>query len=163
MHPVLRFLAHFYDVLIYILLAAAALTGESVPSEKSVDPVDPDAGIGDRSSMLFSSALVSAGQGIGVVTATGQQAEIGRITTMLAQAAYLFNSRFLRKSSLSRDSLSGNPLAWIAVGILPVLQLLFVYLPPMNRAFGSAPISFWRRRTRLPMRTMLMKRTLSEP
>ena len=27
----------------------------------------------------------------------------------------------------------------------------------------SAPISFWRIRTRLPTRTMLMKRTLSEP
>lgn len=96
MHPVLRFLAHFYDVLIYILLAAAALTGESVPSEKSVDPVDPDAGIGDRSSMLFSSALVSAGQGIGVVTATGQQAEIGRITTMLAQIDH-FDTPLIRQ------------------------------------------------------------------
>ena len=34
--------------------------------------------------MLFSSSLVSAGQGVGVVTATGASAEIGRITTMLA-------------------------------------------------------------------------------
>ena len=61
----------------------AALTGEAVPASKSVDPVDPRAGIGDRASMLFSSSIVSAGQGVGVVTATGAGAEIGRITTML--------------------------------------------------------------------------------
>ncbi len=63
----------------------AALTGESVPSEKSPAPVQADAGVGDRSSMLFSSSIVSAGQGVGVVTGTGSQAEIGRITTMLAE------------------------------------------------------------------------------
>ncbi len=62
----------------------AALTGEAEPSTKGVDPVAPGSGVGDRSSMLFSSSLVSAGQGVGVVTATGASAEIGRITTMLA-------------------------------------------------------------------------------
>ena len=34
--------------------------------------------------MLFSSSIVVAGQGVGVVTATGADAEIGRITTMLS-------------------------------------------------------------------------------
>jgi magnesium-transporting ATPase (P-type) len=63
----------------------SALTGESVPTEKSTDPVDPDAGVGDRTCMLFSGSIVSAGQGLGVVTATGAQAEIGRIQTMLAE------------------------------------------------------------------------------
>jgi magnesium-transporting ATPase (P-type) len=63
----------------------AALTGESVPAEKGTDPVQADAGIGDRESMLFSSSIVSAGSGQGVVTGTGADAEIGRITTMLAE------------------------------------------------------------------------------
>jgi magnesium-transporting ATPase (P-type) len=62
----------------------AALTGEAVPSSKGLDPVAPSAGIGDRSCMLFSSSLVAAGSGVGVVTATGADAEIGRITTMLS-------------------------------------------------------------------------------
>ena len=61
----------------------AALTGEAVPSSKAVEPVDPGSGIGDRASMLFSSSIVSAGQGVGVVTATGARAEIGRITSLL--------------------------------------------------------------------------------
>lgn len=62
----------------------AALTGEAVPSEKSLSPVAVGTGIGDRSSMLFSSSIVVAGQGVGVVTATGPSAEIGRITTMIS-------------------------------------------------------------------------------
>lgn len=63
----------------------SALTGEAVPSEKSTDPVAADAGVGDRHSMLFSGTLVAAGTGLGVVSATGAQAEIGRIQSMLAE------------------------------------------------------------------------------
>jgi magnesium-transporting ATPase (P-type) len=63
----------------------AALTGEAVPSSKGTEPVSVGAGIGDRASMLFSSSLVSAGQGVGVVTATGAEAEIGRITGLLSE------------------------------------------------------------------------------
>ena len=62
----------------------AALTGEAVPTSKSIDPVAAGTGIGDRSSMLFSSSIIAAGQGVGLVTATGANAEIGRITTLLA-------------------------------------------------------------------------------
>lgn len=54
----------------------SALTGESVSAEKSVAAVDAEAGLGDRTSMLFSGTLVAAGQGTGVVTATGQATEI---------------------------------------------------------------------------------------
>jgi magnesium-transporting ATPase (P-type) len=63
----------------------SALTGEAVPAEKSTDAVPGDAGVGDRASMLFSGTLVAAGQGVGVVTAIGAEAEIGRIQTMLAE------------------------------------------------------------------------------
>ena len=62
----------------------AALTGESVPSSKGPDPVAPDAAVGDRASMLYSSSIVSGGSGVGVVVATGQRAEIGRIQAMLS-------------------------------------------------------------------------------
>ncbi|HYO18225.1 MAG TPA: HAD-IC family P-type ATPase, partial [Dermatophilaceae bacterium] len=62
----------------------SALTGEAVPAEKSTDAVAADAGVGDRTGMLFSGTLVAAGQGVGVVTAIGAEAEIGRIQTMLA-------------------------------------------------------------------------------
>jgi magnesium-transporting ATPase (P-type) len=62
----------------------AALTGESVPVEKGVDPVAADAVIGDRRSMAYSGTVVTYGQATGVVVATGVRTEIGRIGTLVA-------------------------------------------------------------------------------
>ena len=66
----------------------AALTGESVPSDKQTDPVDADAGIGDRSSMAFSGTLVTAGTALAVVTGTGQHRD-RQINTMVAEVETL--------------------------------------------------------------------------
>jgi Ca2+-transporting ATPase len=67
----------------------AALTGESVPVEKSIDAVAASAAIGDRTSMCFNGTLVSFGTGTGVVTATGARTELGRISTLLDEAVEL--------------------------------------------------------------------------
>jgi magnesium-transporting ATPase (P-type)/antitoxin (DNA-binding transcriptional repressor) of toxin-antitoxin stability system len=67
----------------------AALTGESVAASKHVDPVGPDAGLGDRTSMLYSGTIVAVGTGVGVVTATGAGTEIGRIQSMIAEVDHL--------------------------------------------------------------------------
>lgn len=67
----------------------AALTGESVPAQKSADPVAPEAALGDRTCMAFSGTLVAAGQGMGVVVATAAATEIGRISTMLHEVQQL--------------------------------------------------------------------------
>jgi len=61
----------------------SALTGESVPADKRVEPAPTGADLGDRTSMAFSGTTVAAGSGRGVVTATGEDTEIGLITTML--------------------------------------------------------------------------------
>lgn len=47
------------------------LTGESVPISKNLHAVAEASGLGDRKCMAFSATTVSAGQGLGVVTATG--------------------------------------------------------------------------------------------
>jgi magnesium-transporting ATPase (P-type) len=62
--------------------------------------------------------------------------------TMLAlgQMAYLFNTRSLRDSSLTRSTLTGNPVIWISLGTMLALQIGFVYLPFMNAWFNSAPL-----------------------
>lgn len=62
----------------------AILTGESVPAEKQTAPAEDDAPLGDRRSMAFSGTLVTAGQGIGVVVATGAATELGRISGLLS-------------------------------------------------------------------------------
>jgi magnesium-transporting ATPase (P-type) len=58
-----------------------------------------------------------------------------------AEAFYLFNCRFVWRSSIGMRSLSGNNAVLIAVAILVMLQLGFTYLPVMHSWFGTAPIS----------------------
>jgi magnesium-transporting ATPase (P-type) len=62
----------------------AALTGESVPADKGVDPVAAGATVGDRESMAFSGTMVVSGRATGVVVATGSHTELGRINELLA-------------------------------------------------------------------------------
>lgn len=66
--------------------AEAALTGESVPVRKSPDPVAEDAGVADRTSMLFRGTEVVAGTGRAVVVATGQKTQLGEIADLVAGA-----------------------------------------------------------------------------
>ena len=67
----------------------AALTGESVATQKQLAPALPEAGIGDRSCMVFGGTLVTYGTGTAVVVATGASTELGRISTMLKETTDL--------------------------------------------------------------------------
>lgn len=62
----------------------AALTGESLPVEKSTALVPPDAPLGDRCNMAYSGTLVVYGQATGIVVATAAATELGKINQMLA-------------------------------------------------------------------------------
>ncbi|HET8651427.1 MAG TPA: HAD-IC family P-type ATPase [Gaiellaceae bacterium] len=62
----------------------AALTGESTPVGKSVDPVEgDDVPLGDRVDMAYMNSTVTRGRGEMVVTATGMETEVGHISGML--------------------------------------------------------------------------------
>lgn len=99
----------------------SALTGESVPAEKRPDPVEADAGLGDRYSMAYSGTMVAAGRGLGVVTATGAATEIGRINKMIAEVETL-------ATPLTRQmNRFGKILSVVIVG-MAVLMLLIGWL-----------------------------------
>ena len=66
----------------------AALTGESVPIDKTVEAIevdgDPNAQpLGDRHNMCFSATLISSGSGTGLVVTTGDNTEIGTINALV--------------------------------------------------------------------------------
>lgn len=65
----------------------SALTGESVPSEKSDLPGEDGAPLGDRHSMLYMGSAVVYGRGTAVITETGMNTEMGRIAGALSAAA----------------------------------------------------------------------------
>ena len=62
----------------------AALTGESVPVEKSpADDLARQLPIGDRHNMIYLGTAITAGKGRAVVTATGMATELGHIAELL--------------------------------------------------------------------------------
>src|SRR6187551_1025986 len=63
----------------------AALTGESTPVSKAIDPVGGDSvALGDRIDMAYMNSTVTRGRGEMVVTTTGMETEVGRISGMLS-------------------------------------------------------------------------------
>ncbi|MCM3110207.1 calcium-translocating P-type ATPase, SERCA-type [Lederbergia lenta] len=62
----------------------SALTGESIPSVKTTHPiVGSNPTLGDLSNMAFMGTMVTRGNGLGVVTATGMSTAMGKIADMI--------------------------------------------------------------------------------
>ncbi|MHB0948562.1 MAG: cation-translocating P-type ATPase [Gemmatimonadaceae bacterium] len=61
----------------------AALTGESLPVNKTVAPLAPDVAVADRRNMAHQGTTVTSGRATGVVIATGMRTELGRIAALL--------------------------------------------------------------------------------
>ncbi|HSJ05716.1 MAG TPA: HAD-IC family P-type ATPase [Longimicrobiales bacterium] len=74
----------------------AALTGESQPVSKAPAGADADALLGDRTSMVYSGTMITAGHLRGVVVATGEATELGRIGEMVARVERM-DTPLLRK------------------------------------------------------------------
>lgn len=96
----------------------AVLTGESVPVTKQAAAVAENAPLGDRTSMLFSSTIVTTGTGRGVVTATGGATEIGRISRLLSGVETLVTPLVEQMAGFSR---------WLTVLILIISCLLLAF------------------------------------
>lgn len=67
----------------------SALTGESVPVDKSTLVLPATTVLAECSNLAYSSTLVTYGTGVGVVVNTGDKTEIGRINQMIAAATEL--------------------------------------------------------------------------
>lgn len=61
------------------------LTGESVPVEKFVAPLDGEAAVADMGNMVHTGCAVVNGRGTAVVTATAMNTEIGKITSQVQE------------------------------------------------------------------------------
>ena len=96
----------------------AVLTGESLAVTKDAAPVAANAPLGDRTCMAYSGTLVTYGQGTGVIVATGEATEIGRISSMLAQVQSLTTPLLRQMASFGR---------WLTGAIILVAILTFCY------------------------------------
>lgn len=67
----------------------AALTGESVPAEKTANTInagDKDVPLGDRVNMMYMGSVAVYGRGKAVITETAMQTEVGKIADAISQA-----------------------------------------------------------------------------
>jgi magnesium-transporting ATPase (P-type) len=96
----------------------SALTGESVPVDKSEAAVAESAALGDREGMAYAGTVVTLGQGTGLVVATATQTEIGRIGHLVAGVQDLATPLTRRLDQFARQ---------ITLFILVVSVLTFIY------------------------------------
>ena len=63
-----------------------ALTGESIPQEKQIDPIKEEVSLGDRTNMAYAGTTIAIGNATAVVVATGMDTETGKIAGMTEEA-----------------------------------------------------------------------------
>jgi len=98
----------------------AALTGESLPAEKTTEAVAADTPLGDRYGMAYSGTLVVYGQATGIVVATSHMTELGKINQMIA------GIRILSTPLLRQIDRFGRLLALAIVAMSAVIFVLGV-------------------------------------
>jgi calcium-translocating P-type ATPase len=108
----------------------AALTGESVPVGKQVDPVPADAMLADRRSMMFAGTWVAGGQGVGLVVATGPRTELGRISRLVGEVETIETPLMAQLARFARR------LSLVIVGLATVMVVVGVWVHGFSFADG---------------------------
>ena len=121
----------------------AVLTGESVASDKQTEAVEEEAELGDRFCMVYSSTVITNGAARGVVVATGEQTEIGQISSMLAHVEQL------RTPLLKAMDVFGKRLSLIIVGVALLTfaigylfrgyELIEIFMAALSLAVAAIP------------------------
>lgn len=120
----------------------AALTGESVPVQKSTKPLPEDTQLGDRKNLGFAGTLVTYGQAEGVVTATGDQTQMGRIATMIHEAEDLSTPLTRKIAEFSRLLLYvilGLAALTFFIGVLRGESATDMFMASVALAVGAIP------------------------
>lgn len=127
---------------INLKIQEAALTGESVPVGKDIEAIDGNAQIGDRTNMAFGSTSVTYGRGKGVVTATGERSEVGKIASMIQSVEEVRTPLQIRLDQL------GKTLAVICLAVCTLIMtigliygrgLLEMFMTAVSLAVAAIP------------------------
>lgn len=94
------------------------LTGESMPVEKDLSLSKANASLGDRLCIAYSGTFVTYGQAMGIVIATGDRTELGRISGLLGDIQTLTTPLLRQIAEFAR---------WLSLTITVIAALTFVF------------------------------------
>ncbi len=120
----------------------SALTGESVPVEKSREPLSDDAVLADRKNMVYGSALITYGQATGIVVAIGDGTEVGRISGLISATTELETPLIRKISEFSKVLLYVILLlaaATFGVGLLRGASAFDMFMAAVALSVGAIP------------------------
>ncbi|MGB6219850.1 cation-transporting P-type ATPase [Haloferula sp.] len=120
----------------------APLTGESLPVSKHVDPLERDVVLADRRNQAYAGTLVTAGQAEGLVWATGDRTETGRIAWLIAEATEISTPLTRKIAAFSRLLLwviLALAAATFAVGVLRGQSPVEMFKAAVALAVGAIP------------------------
>lgn len=120
----------------------SALTGESLPTQKNCSPLPGDTLIPECTNMAYSSTFVTNGIATGVVVATGDRTEIGRINELISAADILatpLTKKLSRFSSLLLYIILFLAAVTFIVGILRGETWLDMFMAAVALAVGAIP------------------------
>ena len=96
----------------------AALTGESVPVKKNVDPISrPNLPPADQHCITFSGTFITRGSGQGIVVGTGEHTEIGRIAELMKETKRITTPMMRKMAQFTK---------FLVIAILAIAALNFI-------------------------------------
>ncbi|MCX6364781.1 MAG: HAD-IC family P-type ATPase, partial [Actinobacteria bacterium] len=120
----------------------SSLTGESLPVEKGDERVAKDCPLAERGDMAYASALVSFGTGAGLVVATGDATEVGKISRLIQEARDLKTPLTRKIDQFSKVLLIvivGMALVTFAVGLLRGESVVEMFKASIALAVAAIP------------------------
>ncbi len=120
----------------------SALTGESMPVEKALQQLDSETLLADRTNMAYASSMVTHGQGTGIVTATGDQTEVGHISQLISSAEDLatpLTRKIAHFSQVLLYAILFLAAVTVAIGLLRGQPLYEMFMAAVALAVGAIP------------------------
>ncbi|MBE4908786.1 calcium-translocating P-type ATPase, SERCA-type [Bacillus luteolus] len=121
----------------------SALTGESVPVAKFVQPISGDnVNIGDQENMAFMGTMVTRGSGVGVVVGTGMNTAMGQIADLLQSAETMITPLQRKLEQLGKILITVALLLTALVVLVGVIQghdIYTMFLAGVSLAVAAIP------------------------
>jgi Ca2+-transporting ATPase len=120
----------------------SSLTGESISTTKQIEALSEEAILAEQSNMAFSSTLVTYGIATGLVTAIGNETQIGKINQMIASADVLDTPLTKQIAAFSNWMLYiilGFAGVTFVIGLLRGESTLNMFMAAVALAVGAIP------------------------